>query len=113
MSSPHRILSMLKGRERFVLRYAVGMELAALQQIIALARNPVVDFDWFDAAVLSYQLGEQRLRPAECGPLGDRPPVGLCGTGVPPVNPPLGPPWAGREGEWVFDEPAGEAPPCV
>jgi len=105
MSSPHRILSMLKGRERFVLRYAVGMELAALQQIIALARDPHVEFDFTDAAILSYQLGQQ----------------GACGTGVPPVNPPVSPRplQLDAHGRPLHVDPLyledcdGEVPPCA
>lgn len=113
MPSPHRILSMLKGRERFVLRYAVGMELAALQQLIIMARAADYgSFNWSDAAILSYQLGAQVSRQSACGP-DQACGTGQCGTGVPPVNMPASPPLAGHEGEWVFDEPAGEDPPCA
>lgn len=75
MSSPHRILSLLTRGNAWLFRYAPGMELAVLQQLIALARDPHVEFDFTDAAILSYQLGQQ----------------GACGTGVPPANPPVQP----------------------
>jgi len=122
MSSPdRRILSMLTRGQVYLFGYAPGMELAVLQQLIALARDPDVDFDWFDAAVLSYQLGEQVARQSDCGPLGDQPPVGQCGPGVPPVNPtvhprPLQLDAHGRPlhvDPLYLDDSDGEVPPCA
>lgn len=62
MKSAQRCLSMVKGRHRFVFRYAEGMESELLASFVALANDPGSEFDWFDAAVLSYQLGHQLSR---------------------------------------------------
>ena len=62
-----RCLSMVKGPHRFVFRYAEGHESELLASLVALANDPASEFDWFDAAVLSYQMGQQISR--ELGPL--------------------------------------------
>ncbi len=62
MSSPQRCLSMVKGSHRFVFRYAEGLESELLASFVALANDPDSEFDWFDAAVLSYQMGQQLSR---------------------------------------------------
>jgi hypothetical protein len=54
-----RQLSLLKGPERFVFRYRVGDEADVIQAFATLASNEERDFDWFDAAVLSYQMGRR------------------------------------------------------
>ncbi len=54
-----RQLSLLKGPERFVFRYRVGDEAEVIQAFATLASNAERDFDWFDAAVLSYQMGRR------------------------------------------------------
>ncbi len=54
-----RTLSMVKGRHRFVFRYVEGMESELLAAFVELANDPGSEFDWFDAAVLSYQMGHQ------------------------------------------------------
>jgi hypothetical protein len=59
MSVAQRCLSMVKGSERFVFRYPEGREAELLSSLVALANDPETDFDWFDAAVLSYQMGQQ------------------------------------------------------
>ena len=59
MKTAQRCLSMVKGRHRFVFRYAEGAESALLASFVALANDPDSDFDWLDAAVLSYQMGHQ------------------------------------------------------
>lgn len=60
MNAARRCLSLTKGRQRFVFRYAVGRESELLAALVALADDPDSEFDWFDAAVLSYQLGHRR-----------------------------------------------------
>jgi len=50
---------MVKGRHRYVFRYAEGRESLLLGSFVALANDPGSEFDWFDAAVLSYQMGQQ------------------------------------------------------
>jgi hypothetical protein len=53
---------MVKGRHRYVFRYVDGCESELLGSFVALANDPDSEFDWFDAAVLSYQLGQQLSR---------------------------------------------------
>jgi hypothetical protein len=62
MSPAQRCLSMVKGRHRYVFRYVDGCESELLGSFVALANDPDSEFDWFDAAVLSYQLGQQLSR---------------------------------------------------
>lgn len=62
MSTAQRCLSMVKGRHRFVFRYPEGRESELLASFVALANDPASEFDWFDAAVLSYQMGHQLAR---------------------------------------------------
>ncbi len=59
MKSVQRCLSMVKGDHRYVFRYAEGHEAELLSTFVALANDPESEFDWFDAAVLSYQMGQQ------------------------------------------------------
>ncbi len=59
MKSAQRCLSMVKGGHRFVFRYAEGREAELLSAFVALANDSESEFDWFDAAVLSYQMGQQ------------------------------------------------------
>lgn len=59
MNPAQRCLSMVKGRHRFVFQYAEGTESDLLAAFVALANDPGSEFDWFDAAVLSYQMGHQ------------------------------------------------------
>jgi hypothetical protein len=59
MSPAQRCLSMVKGKHRFVFRFQEGYESELLGSFVALANDPNSEFDWFDAAVLSYQMGQQ------------------------------------------------------
>ena len=54
-----RQLSLVKGRHRFVFRYQPGNEADVLQAFASLAGSEEADFDWFDAAVMSYQMGRR------------------------------------------------------
>ena len=54
-----RQLSLVKGEHRFVIRYAVGLEADVVDALHSLASDPASDFDWFDAAVVSYQMGRR------------------------------------------------------
>ena len=54
-----RQLSLVKGEERFVFRYRAGHEPDVIDAFAALAANKESRFDWFDAAVLSYQMGRR------------------------------------------------------
>ena len=54
-----RQLSLVKGDERYIFRYFSGEEPEVIDSFAALASDPGSDFDWFDAAVLSYQMGRR------------------------------------------------------
>jgi hypothetical protein len=53
-----KTLSLVKGREHFCFRYEVGQEAKVLEALIDLVNRRELSFDWFDAAVLSHQLGQ-------------------------------------------------------
>ncbi len=59
MIPAQRSLTMVKGRHRYVFQYVDGAEAELLGSLVALANDPESDFDWFDAAVLSYQMGQR------------------------------------------------------
>ena len=54
-----RQLSLVKGEERFVFRYQQGQEPKVVDAFAELASDRESSFDWFDAAVLSYQMGRR------------------------------------------------------
>ena len=56
---PIRQLSLVKGTQRFVFRYPAGREAEVIDRFATLAADRSSDFDWFDAAVLSYQMGRR------------------------------------------------------
>ena len=55
----HRQLSLVKGAQRFVFRYQSGHEAEVIDAFASLAADNASQFDWFDAAVLSYQMGRR------------------------------------------------------
>ena len=59
MATPTGCLSLVKGQHQFVFRYAPGREADLLARLVMLADDPDSPFDWLDAAVLSYQLGQR------------------------------------------------------
>ena len=54
-----RQLSLVKGSERYLFRYSTGNEAEVIDAFASLASDKVSRFDWFDAAVLSYQMGRR------------------------------------------------------
>ncbi len=54
-----RQLSLVKGEERFVFRYQAGQEAEVIDAFASMASDRASVFDWFDAAVLSYQMGRR------------------------------------------------------
>jgi len=52
-----RELVLVKASQRYVFRCARGEEPKLLDQLIDMARDPESDLQWFDAAMLSHQLG--------------------------------------------------------
>jgi hypothetical protein len=53
-----KTLSLMKGKEHFCFRYEVGQEAKVLDALIDMVNRRDMHFDWFDAAVLSHQLGQ-------------------------------------------------------
>ncbi len=53
-----RQISLVKGDEWFIFRYQDGQEAQVIDAFVALAADEASRFDWFDAAVLSYQMGQ-------------------------------------------------------
>ncbi|HZN65415.1 MAG TPA: hypothetical protein VFB66_08935 [Tepidisphaeraceae bacterium] len=53
-----KTLSLVKGRQHYCFRYEVGEETKVLDALVEMVRRRDLGFDWFDAAVLSHQLGQ-------------------------------------------------------
>ncbi len=53
--------ALVKGADRYVVRCGPGCEEAAIAQLMAWAEHADLEFDWFDAAVLSRQINQRRL----------------------------------------------------
>ena len=53
-----KTLNLVKGNEHFCFRYEVGEESVVLQTLVEMVNRRDLKFDWFDAAVLSHQLGQ-------------------------------------------------------
>jgi hypothetical protein len=59
MTGHRRCLSLVKGPHRFVFVFLEGTERELLAAFVDLANDPDSEFDWLDAAVLSYRLGQR------------------------------------------------------
>lgn len=57
-TQPMKTLSLVKGNQQFCFRYQVGEEAKVLESLIEMVNRRELPFDWFDAAVLSHQLGQ-------------------------------------------------------
>jgi len=53
-----------KGTEKFIFRYENGQEDKLLDALIEQAKDRRTNFDWFDAAVLSFKLTQSLLGQA-------------------------------------------------
>ena len=51
-----RQLVLNKGAQKYIFRYDSGREDMLLDILIEQAQDPKTDFDWFDAAVLSFKM---------------------------------------------------------
>jgi hypothetical protein len=51
-------LSLVKGRHRFFFCYEAGQEAKVLDSLVDMVNRRDLSFDWFDAAILSHQLGQ-------------------------------------------------------
>ena len=58
-------LSLLKGNQKFLFRYEPGSEEEILDAFVNMAHDRNQDFDWFDAAVLSFQLSKNLVEEAD------------------------------------------------
>ena len=53
-----KTLSLMKGEQHFCFRYEAGDESKVLDALVEMVNRRETSFDWFDAAVLSHQLGQ-------------------------------------------------------
>lgn len=53
-----KTLSLVKGDQQFCFRYEIGQESQVLDALVDMVNRRELSFDWFDAAVLSHQLGQ-------------------------------------------------------
>lgn len=53
-----KTLSLVKGQHQFCFRYESGQESKVLDALVELVNKRQHSFDWFDAAVLSHQVGQ-------------------------------------------------------
>ncbi len=60
-----RQLVLNKGAEKFIFRYENGREDKLLDALIEQAKDKRTDFDWFDAAVLSFKLTQSLIGQAD------------------------------------------------
>ena len=65
MKKSKRQLILNKGTEKFIFRYDSGCEDELLDALIEQARDRRTDFDWFDAAVLSFKLTQSLIGQAD------------------------------------------------
>jgi len=65
MTRPQRQLVLNKGVERYIFRYQQGQESELLDALIDQAKNRRTEFDWFDAAVISFKLTQTLIGCAE------------------------------------------------
>jgi hypothetical protein len=65
MKRMKRQLILNKGAEKFIFRYVHGKEDELLDALIEQAKDKRTDFDWFDAAVLSFKLTQSLIGQAD------------------------------------------------
>lgn len=58
-------LMLNKGAEKYIFRYDKGSEGELLDTLVDQAMDKRTDFDWFDAAVLSYKLTQSLIGEAD------------------------------------------------
>jgi hypothetical protein len=54
-----------KGPEKYIFRYDSGCEGQLLDALVSQATDNGTDFDWFDAAVLSFKLTQSLINQAD------------------------------------------------
>jgi len=65
MKNITRQLVLNKGDEKFIFRYDCGCEDDLLDALIEQAKDDRTEFDWFDAAVLSFKLTQSLINQAD------------------------------------------------
>ena len=55
--TPVKTLSLVKGQQHYCFRYTPGDEAKVLDALVEMVNRRELGFDWFDAAVMSHQLG--------------------------------------------------------
>lgn len=65
MERTKRQLVLNKGTEKFIFRYDCGCEDKLLDALIEQVKDHRTDFDWFDAAVLSFKLTQSLIGQAD------------------------------------------------
>jgi len=65
MNNTIRQLVLHKGGQKYIFRYEAGSEDQLLDALIEEAKNSKSDFDWFDAAVLSFKLTQSLIGQAD------------------------------------------------
>ena len=65
MKETKRQLILNKGTEKFIFRYDSGCEDKLLDALIEQAKDNRTNFDWFDAAVLSFKLTQSLIGQAD------------------------------------------------
>ena len=60
-----RQLTLEKKDEHFIFRYESGAEETVLDAFVDMANDRANNFDWFDAAVLSFQLSKNLVNEAD------------------------------------------------
>ena len=65
MKKMKRQLVLNKGMEKFIFRYESGQEDKLLDALINQASDKRTNFDWFDAAVLSFKLTQFLIGQAD------------------------------------------------
>jgi hypothetical protein len=58
MANDSKTLSLSKGKHHFCFKYDAGQESQVLDTLVEMVHRRDLPFDWFDAAVLSHQLGQ-------------------------------------------------------
>lgn len=60
-----RQVVLVKHGQRYVFRYTPGQETKLIQGLVEMAGDPQSQLDWFDAAVLSHQMGQRLSKQLE------------------------------------------------
>jgi hypothetical protein len=65
VSRAKKQLILKKGSQKFIFRYDSGSEDKLLDVLVEQAKSGRTDFDWFDAAVLSFKLTQSLIGQAD------------------------------------------------